>query len=230
MALKLYNESDIQAIANAIRGKNGESTTYKVSQMADAIDNIPSGGSAIEIVQHKYFKVSTFTTPTEQSRIHAVDCKAYVSNYYSNGVVLGSSDGSWDSRLAFTWLTYADQFWFCNQGSGIAFTPGEHTIHYEGEGTAIMLDDQVAIASYTGPTGGTNYTVGYIGGLSTTPSQAYIEYLKISNAATSQLIANYVGATITVQDGTDFPCIYDTVSKKIFVGNDLVVTDAIPST
>ena len=44
MANKLYNESDIQAIANAIRNKGGASSTMTVSQMATAIGNIPSGG------------------------------------------------------------------------------------------------------------------------------------------------------------------------------------------
>ena len=47
MALKLYDESDIQDIADAIRGKNGSSDTYTVSQMAQAIDDIPSGGGNI---------------------------------------------------------------------------------------------------------------------------------------------------------------------------------------
>jgi len=41
MANKLYEESNIQAIANAIRGKNGSSDTYTVAQMASAITNIP---------------------------------------------------------------------------------------------------------------------------------------------------------------------------------------------
>lgn len=45
MANKLYEENDIQNIANAIRGKNGLADTYKVSQMANAISNIPSGGT-----------------------------------------------------------------------------------------------------------------------------------------------------------------------------------------
>jgi hypothetical protein len=45
MSNKLYEESSIQAIANAIRSKNGSSDTYTVSQMSTAIDNIPSGGS-----------------------------------------------------------------------------------------------------------------------------------------------------------------------------------------
>ena len=44
MAQKLYEESNIQAIANAIRGKNGLSDTYKTSEMAAAITAIPSGG------------------------------------------------------------------------------------------------------------------------------------------------------------------------------------------
>ena len=44
MANKLYEESDIQDIADAIRSKTGSSATYTVSQMAQAIENIPSGG------------------------------------------------------------------------------------------------------------------------------------------------------------------------------------------
>ena len=37
MAMKLYNDTDIQAIANAIRIVNGKQTTYKVSEMAAVI-------------------------------------------------------------------------------------------------------------------------------------------------------------------------------------------------
>lgn len=37
MALKLYNDTDIQAIADAIRQKNGLSDTYTVAEMAAAI-------------------------------------------------------------------------------------------------------------------------------------------------------------------------------------------------
>lgn len=48
MAQKLYEESNIQAIANAIRGKNGLTTTYKVSEMAAAITAIEGGGSTPE--------------------------------------------------------------------------------------------------------------------------------------------------------------------------------------
>lgn len=43
MGLKLYEETSVQAIANAIRAKNGSSDTYTISEMSTAIANIPSG-------------------------------------------------------------------------------------------------------------------------------------------------------------------------------------------
>lgn len=40
MALKLYDDTDIQNIANAIRTKTGDTNTMTVSEMADEIENI----------------------------------------------------------------------------------------------------------------------------------------------------------------------------------------------
>ena len=40
MSKKLYEESYISAIANAIREKNGTNNTYRIIDMADAINNI----------------------------------------------------------------------------------------------------------------------------------------------------------------------------------------------
>lgn len=45
MAKKLYEESNIQAIADAIRGKCGTTCGYKTCDMAAAIDSITTGGS-----------------------------------------------------------------------------------------------------------------------------------------------------------------------------------------
>lgn len=44
---KLYEETDIQNIANAIREKTKSTDTFKVSEMAEAISNIESGNNAI---------------------------------------------------------------------------------------------------------------------------------------------------------------------------------------
>lgn len=46
MSQKLYTESDIQNIADAIRYKNGSSDTYRVSDMPTAIRAIPTGGGS----------------------------------------------------------------------------------------------------------------------------------------------------------------------------------------
>lgn len=47
MAKRLYEESNIQNIANAIREKNNSTDTYKVSEMATAISSITTGDDAV---------------------------------------------------------------------------------------------------------------------------------------------------------------------------------------
>ena len=47
MAKKLYDEASVQAIANAIRAKNGETSTYKIGEMAAAIADI-SGSPIVD--------------------------------------------------------------------------------------------------------------------------------------------------------------------------------------
>lgn len=48
MGQVLITKSILTAIANAIRGKNGSSDTYKPDEMATAISNLPAGGTLIE--------------------------------------------------------------------------------------------------------------------------------------------------------------------------------------
>lgn len=49
MAEVLVQETNLQAIADAIRAKNGTETTYKPSEMGTAIRAIESGGGSVEI-------------------------------------------------------------------------------------------------------------------------------------------------------------------------------------
>ena len=51
MAKVLVNESSLTGIANAIRGKNGSTDTYKPSEMAAAITAIESGGGAEPVIE-----------------------------------------------------------------------------------------------------------------------------------------------------------------------------------
>lgn len=66
MANVLVQESSLQGIASAIRSKNGTQNTYKPSQMADAIMNIPSGGitpiGTKSITANGTYDVTTFAS------------------------------------------------------------------------------------------------------------------------------------------------------------------------
>lgn len=59
MSKKLYEESNIQSIANAIREKNGTENSYRVSDMADAILDLPTSGTIGEILYNNNFTLNT---------------------------------------------------------------------------------------------------------------------------------------------------------------------------
>lgn len=61
MANKLYEESSVQAIAQAIREKNGGNSTYKVSEMAEAVRTLQIGSSEV--------KQSKSVTPTTTQQV-----------------------------------------------------------------------------------------------------------------------------------------------------------------
>ena len=63
MANVLVNDTSLTAIANAIRGKNGETTTYKPAEMATAITNLPSGGGEPTIEALSITANGTYTAP-----------------------------------------------------------------------------------------------------------------------------------------------------------------------
>ena len=85
MPKKLYEESSIQAIANAIRARNGSETTYKISEMPAAIEAIKGG----------------FPNGTEWTVISpGVNMSSIV---YANGIWVGSGIGIYYSTDGKTW-------------------------------------------------------------------------------------------------------------------------------
>ena len=69
MANRAYDEAAVQAIAAAIREKNGASDTYTIAQMAEAIRNIPSGGTDVRLLElltrYNQEEGASFNTPFE---------------------------------------------------------------------------------------------------------------------------------------------------------------------
>lgn len=90
MANKLYNDTSIKAIADAIRAKNGKTDTYTVGEMAGAIGDIPAGVDIDNIVtdysinnqaikdfddnvtytsDYSYSKMGTYDHPTSYTKL-----------------------------------------------------------------------------------------------------------------------------------------------------------------
>lgn len=98
MAKKLYEETSVQAIANAIRAKNGEATTYKIGEMATAIEAI-SGSPIVDdslenTVQFRQMNLSAAgflanVDYTENSNDYSV---TKVTPYYSTTTVYSKEE------------------------------------------------------------------------------------------------------------------------------------------
>ena len=95
MAKKLYEESSVQAIAAAIREKNGAATKYKVAEMAAAVRAL-SGSEAVEWHQCpeavRNFLANVTYDPSDYSTSQIANyapATAVVSNYRPIGKTLG---------------------------------------------------------------------------------------------------------------------------------------------
>ena len=80
MANKLYEETDIQNIANAIREKAGTTDTFKVSEMANAISNIKTNNGNT-LISSKCFDIQF---KSEVDYIDVSKLTWYQGNKYGN--------------------------------------------------------------------------------------------------------------------------------------------------
>lgn len=71
MANVVINDEHLTSIADAIRGKNGETTTYKPAEMADAITAIETGSETLETVTY-------IITPS--TKIGELDLSPYINH------------------------------------------------------------------------------------------------------------------------------------------------------
>lgn len=84
MAQKLYEETNIQAIADAIREKNGATDTYLVSEMAAAISAIQAGGGGGGGGGNLDFSKLSYATLTPTSDVLSttgMDLSTYIGDY-----------------------------------------------------------------------------------------------------------------------------------------------------
>lgn len=78
MANKLYNDTSVKAIADAIRAKNGTTNTYTIGEMAGAINDIPTGE-----VNAKFFTFSS-AEPVANQNVKIVSADPDVAAHYTD--------------------------------------------------------------------------------------------------------------------------------------------------
>lgn len=96
MANKLYEESSVQAIANAIRAKSGTTTKYKIGEMAAAVQSISGAAETLEwhqcpVAVRNYLADVTYD-PNDYSASEIATyapATAIVSNYKPIGKTVG---------------------------------------------------------------------------------------------------------------------------------------------
>lgn len=96
MAQKLYEETNIQAIADAIREKNGTTDTYLVSEMAAAVSAIQAGGGGnLDFSKLSY---ATLTPTSDVLSSTGMDLSSYISDYSQVKFIM-YSDGNTSATM-----------------------------------------------------------------------------------------------------------------------------------
>ena len=79
MAKKLYEEADVQAVAAAIRLRNGSSTTYKLSQMASAIESLKTGDKYAQTDVPEYVRAEALEVAKKVSAVQTTGSITFIA-------------------------------------------------------------------------------------------------------------------------------------------------------
>ena len=78
MANKLYNDTSVKAIADAIRAKNGTTNTYTIGEMAGALNDIPTSD-----VNAKFFTFSS-AEPVANQNVKIISADPDIAAHYTD--------------------------------------------------------------------------------------------------------------------------------------------------
>lgn len=79
MANKLYEEASVQAIADAIRSKNGTTTKYKIGEMGDAISAIPNKDNITHADIPDYVKAEALEVAKKVEAVRTDDSIVFIA-------------------------------------------------------------------------------------------------------------------------------------------------------
>ena len=108
MAKKLYEEADVQAVAAAIRLRNGSSTTYKLSQMASAIESMKTGDKYVQTDVPEYVRTEALAVAKKVSAVQTTDSITFIAasdaHHHSDDEYI--VDGNLHAGMAMKALSY----------------------------------------------------------------------------------------------------------------------------
>jgi hypothetical protein len=113
--VKLYEDTNIKAIADAIRAKNGSTETYKTSEMAEAILSIQAGGNVDAIINRSIKEITSGVETVESYAFRA--CKSLTSVTFPNATTVNGYAFYDCNKLAtinFPKATYLGSYAFYN--------------------------------------------------------------------------------------------------------------------
>ena len=79
MANKLYEEASVRSIADAIRSKNGTTTTYKIGEMGDAISAIPNKDNITHADIPDYVKAEALEVAKKVEAVRTSDSIVFIA-------------------------------------------------------------------------------------------------------------------------------------------------------
>lgn len=162
MALKTINDTNLSAIAAAIREKNQTTTTYKPSEMADAIKAISTGGS-----KYKHFGFATVKNTTGYARnyLDLPDAITSVDQIYA---ITTSPTINDDSRLVIINNPDIFQYPFCAYAAeNISLVLADGTVALSGNPINLTVANNQLAVTYTTGTAfkvfipGSTYVIAY---------------------------------------------------------------------
>lgn len=238
MAMKLYSDTDIQAIANAIRTKNGSSDTYTVSEMAQAITEIPAGGGGgtdeeepLKDVVFIDYDGSIVQQYTKEEFLSLTDMPANPSH-------TGLTAQGWNWTLADA-KAYVTEYDYLCIGQSYITNDGKTRIYFNVND--LNINREFELRFYTSVKGGATIDWGDGTTLVTTANAGSVGYYKhtfttkgeylITITVTSGVISlGYNGASGTFFGQGDLPRIVATGVKKIELGSNIanILRQAFP--
>lgn len=242
MANKLYDETSIQNIANAIRLKNGSSDSYTVGQMAQAIQDIPSGGNVILTQFDNYVLNNTDYIRLPQTLLspntsYFIDFTTEINEDATGNKYIFGIENNY--AYNFIGIRYDSLRYQVGQNGGStnitnSWTElvGRHTFFYDGIGT-VYFDTDAHTYTYN-PTNLTGDGINILLGTQGDPPnltngwKGKIHRFTIRDVANDTTIADYVPAGYVSSGNVLIAGLLDTVSNNFITAPSGSVSDEEP--